>query len=71
MTIWFAVIALLGLRGVSLHPAVLGALNPYVGLSYLFEHGTAGFLLLGERLMVNIGIVSAFAAFYFRFLGRP
>jgi hypothetical protein len=25
----------------------------------------------GERLMVNIGIVLVFAAFYLRFLGRP
>jgi len=25
----------------------------------------------GERLMVNIGIVLVFAAFYFRFLKRP
>jgi hypothetical protein len=24
-----------------------------------------------ERLMANIGIVMVFAAFYFRFLGRP
>jgi hypothetical protein len=26
---------------------------------------------LRERLTVNIGIVLVFAAFYFRFLGRP
>jgi KUP system potassium uptake protein len=61
MTIWFVVIALLGLRGVALHPAVLRALNPFVGLSYLFEHGTAGFLLLGAVFLCATGAEALYA----------
>lgn len=36
MLIWFVTIALLGLRGMAQHPAVLWALNPAVGLRYLY-----------------------------------
>src|SRR6516225_323353 len=39
MLIWFVTIALLGLRGIVQHPAVLWALNPAVGLRYLFSGG--------------------------------
>ena len=37
-----------------------------VGVDVLFFRGR-----LWERLMVNVGIVLVFAAFYFRFLKRP
>ena len=46
MLIWFAIIALLGLRGIVQHPAVLWALNPTVGLRYLFAGGGATTLLV-------------------------
>jgi KUP system potassium uptake protein len=39
MLIWFATIALLGLRGIVQHPEVLWTLNPAVGLRYLFSGG--------------------------------
>src|SRR5262249_5258855 len=39
MLIWFATISLLGLRGIVQHPEVLWALNPAVGLRYLFSGG--------------------------------
>jgi KUP system potassium uptake protein len=37
MLIWFVTIALLGLWGIAQYPAVLWALNPTVGLRYLFR----------------------------------
>ncbi len=37
-----------------------------VGVDFLFFRNR-----FGERLIVNIGIVLVFAAFYLRFLGRP
>jgi KUP system potassium uptake protein len=46
MLIWFATIALLGLRGIIQHPAVLWALNPTVGLRYLFAGGGITTLLV-------------------------
>jgi KUP system potassium uptake protein len=39
MLIWFVVISLLGLRGIVQHPAVLWALDPTVGLHFLFSGG--------------------------------
>ena len=39
MLIWFATISLLGLRGIMQHPEVLRAINPAVGMRYLFSGG--------------------------------
>jgi len=46
MLIWFVTIALLGLWGIAQHPAVLWALNPTVGLRYLFSGGGITTLLV-------------------------
>jgi KUP system potassium uptake protein len=46
MLIWFVTIALLGLRGIVQHPPVLWALNPIVGLRYLFAGGGITTLLV-------------------------
>jgi KUP system potassium uptake protein len=46
MLIWFVTIALLGLWGIAQHPAVLWALNPIVGLRYLFAGGGISTLLV-------------------------
>jgi KUP system potassium uptake protein len=46
MLIWFVTIALLGVRGIAQYPAVLWALNPTVGLRYLFSGGGAVTLLV-------------------------
>ena len=37
MATWFAVLALLGLWGIAQYPAVLWALNPVLGLQFLFR----------------------------------
>jgi len=46
MLIWFAIIALLGLWGIAQHPAVMWAINPTVGLRYLFSGGGITTLLV-------------------------
>jgi KUP system potassium uptake protein len=46
MLFWFVIISLLGLRGIAQHPAVLWALNPAVGLRYLFSGGGLTTLLV-------------------------
>jgi KUP system potassium uptake protein len=46
MLLWFVTIALLGLWGIAQHPAVLWALNPIVGLRYLFTGGGVTTLLV-------------------------
>jgi len=46
MLIWFVTIALLGLWGILQHPAVLWALDPTVGVRYLFSGGGITTLLV-------------------------
>ena len=61
MTVWFVTIGLMGLVSVVLHPHVLWALNPLVGLTYLLGHGLAGFLLLGAVFLCATGAVALYA----------
>jgi KUP system potassium uptake protein len=54
MSLWFTVIALLGIRGIVTHPVILEALSPSYGLSFLFGHfGTAFFSLTAVVLAVT------------------
>src|SRR3954453_2422212 len=46
MLIWFVVISVLGVRGIVQHPAVLRALDPTIGLRYLFSGGGVTTLLV-------------------------
>jgi hypothetical protein len=50
--------------GVTLYVVAMAAV--IVGLDFMFFRNR-----FWERLIVNIGIVLVFAAFYFRFLSRP
>ena len=61
MTIWFVTIGILGLGGVVTHPTVLAALDPLVGLSYLFGHGLTGFLVLGGVFLCATGAEALYA----------
>jgi KUP system potassium uptake protein len=61
MAIWFVVIGVLGLAGIVQHPSVLAALDPRVGLSYLFGHGFTGFLVLGGVFLCATGAEALYA----------
>jgi KUP system potassium uptake protein len=61
MTIWFVTIGVLGLAGIAQHPAVLAALDPRVGLAYLFSHGFTGFLVLGGVFLCATGAEALYA----------
>jgi KUP system potassium uptake protein len=62
MLIWFVTIALLGLRGIVQHPAVLWALNPTVGLRYLFAGGgTTTLLVVGGVFLCVTGAEALYA----------
>src|ERR1700757_3765704 len=61
MTIWFFTIGVLGVGGIISHPSVLAALNPFVGLSYLFGHGFTGFLVLGGVFLCATGAEALYA----------
>jgi KUP system potassium uptake protein len=61
MAFWFAVIALLGIYGITLHPAVLVALNPLYGLRYLLSGGPIAFAVLGGVFLCVTGAEALYA----------
>jgi KUP system potassium uptake protein len=61
MALWFISIAALGVWGIAQHPAVLLAINPLYGLSYLFSHGYASFLVLGAVFLCVTGAEALYA----------
>jgi KUP system potassium uptake protein len=61
MVAWFLAIGALGLAGISAHPSVLAALNPVVGLHYLFTHGMTGFSVLGAVFLCSTGAEALYA----------
>jgi KUP system potassium uptake protein len=61
MAVWFVVIALLGIGGIVRHPAVLWAINPLYGLSFLASSGMTGFLVLGGVFLCVTGAEALYA----------
>ena len=55
MLVWFLVIAVLGVRGILLDPAVVSALNPVHAASFFARNGGHGFLVLGGVVLVITG----------------
>ena len=53
--VWFAVLAILGIRQIIKHPAILAALSPHYALSFLVNNGWYGFLVLGSVFLVVTG----------------
>jgi KUP system potassium uptake protein len=61
MAVWFALIGILGIWGIAQHPAVLAALNPVAGLTYLFSAGLRGLLVLGGVFLCVTGAEALYA----------
>jgi KUP system potassium uptake protein len=61
MTVWFLSIAVLGVWGIARHPAVLLAIDPRHGLTYLFSGGAGGFLVLGGVFLCVTGAEALYA----------
>jgi len=55
MLVWFALLGLLGLKGILAHPQVLGALLPSHALHLLATQGWTGFTLLGAVVLAITG----------------
>ncbi|MDB4949213.1 MAG: potassium uptake protein Kup system [Gemmatimonadetes bacterium] len=55
MTLWFVVIAALGVGQIVQHPAVLASLNPWHGATFFVRNGWHGFLILGSVFLVVTG----------------
>ena len=61
MAFWFVTLAVLGIAGIAHHPAVLAALNPLYGLTYLFTGGLKAFLALGAVFLCVTGAEALYA----------
>ena len=61
MIVWFAVIALLGVKGIMSSPGVLAAFNPLHGLRFLAEGGWHSFVVLGSVFLVVTGAEALYA----------
>jgi KUP system potassium uptake protein len=55
MLVWFGSIALLGIRGILLHPNVLRAIDPRRAIEFVSRDGLRGFLILGAVVLVVTG----------------
>ena len=61
MALWFLSMALLGVWGITRHPAVLVAINPLYAFHYVLTHGFAGFLVLGGVFLCVTGAEALYA----------
>jgi len=61
MLVWFATIGTLGAIEITRQPAILGAVNPWHGLRFFLDHGTAGFLVLGAVVLAVTGVEALYA----------
>ena len=55
MLVWFVIVGVLGVRGVMLDPAILGAANPWHAVRFFAHHGVFGLLVLGGVFLVATG----------------
>ncbi len=61
MLIWFIALAGFGLMALIASPAVLLALNPFIGIGYVLHHGLEGFLILSSVILCATGSEALFA----------
>lgn len=61
MLLWFATIAILGLRWIVQEPLVLTAVNPWYAIRHFSEHGRHGLLVLGAVVLCITGAEALYA----------
>jgi len=61
MSIWFTVIALLGIRGIVTHPVILEALSPSYAIGFLFGHFATAFFSLTAVVLAVTGAEALYA----------
>jgi KUP system potassium uptake protein len=55
MLFWFGSIAVIGLRGIIMHPEILLSFSPWYGVVFFVAHPLAAFLVLGAVVLVVTG----------------
>ena len=61
MLVWFAVLGILGIRGIVLHPGVLAAVDPSFAVAFFANNGFAGFVVLGTVFLAVTGAEALYA----------
>jgi KUP system potassium uptake protein len=61
MSIWFTVIALLGVRGIATHPVILEALSPSYAIGFLAGHFSTAFYSLTAVVLAVTGAEALYA----------
>ncbi|MDP9190357.1 MAG: potassium transporter Kup [Acidobacteriota bacterium] len=53
--LWFATLAVMGIRGILWHPSIVFALNPVHAVTFFMDNGIPGFFVLGAVFLVATG----------------
>ena len=61
MLVWFATIAALGIRGITMHPEILEALSPTYGFDFLTHGEPTGFFALTSVVLAFTGVEALYA----------
>ena len=61
MTVWFLVLAVLGVHQIAQYPDVLYALNPWYALRFFVSHGYTSFIALGGVVLALTGAEALYA----------
>ncbi|HEY0197086.1 MAG TPA: potassium transporter Kup [Rhodanobacter sp.] len=61
MTLWFLVLAVLGVRQILAHPQVLYAVNPWHAVRFFITHGDTSFIALGGVVLALTGAEALYA----------
>ncbi|MGL4930483.1 MAG: low affinity potassium transporter Kup [Plesiomonas sp.] len=61
MLLWFSVLALMGVRGIAMHPEVLQALDPRWALDFFWAHKMLAFFALGSVVLAVTGAEALYA----------
>jgi KUP system potassium uptake protein len=61
MVVWFATLAVLGVRGILHAPSVLAAVAPWHAVTFLVEKGGVGFVVLASVFLVVTGAEAVYA----------
>lgn len=61
MILWFATLAVCGIRGIAMHPAIIAALNPAYALEFFLHHGFGALLIFGAVVLCITGVEALYA----------
>jgi KUP system potassium uptake protein len=61
MSVWFGVLAVLGVSEIARHPGVIRGLSPVYGAEFFFDHGAVAFIALAAVVLAVTGAEALYA----------